>query len=236
MNRLASHAATAFLAASFALGGTAAVAATAPTTTAPAAPTTATAPATSGASNSAQAPATGNAMQAPTMAQQSIQQITQERLNNLRQQLKITTAEQPAWNKFEKTSMQNATNLQKLYQQRAQKVSSENAVQNLQSFAKIQKDQANDMQRLVPEFKTLYSKLTPQQQKIADQTFREHAERAQARFSQRMQSNLSSGQMQSSAATQSKLSLGQKQSSSPTQSKLSLGHTQSSTPTQSKKG
>jgi len=48
------------------------------------------------------------------------------------------------------------------------------------------------MQRLVPAFQSLYSKLTPQQQ-IADQTFRASAERAQARASQRVQSKLSEG-------------------------------------------
>ena len=126
----------------------------------------------------------------------NIKQITQERLTNLREQLHITSSEQPEWKKFEQTSMQNADSLDQLYQQRAQKVPTENAVQNLESFAKIQKQQADDLQRLVPDFKSLYSKLTPQQKQIADQTFREHAERAQARVSEHMQSRLSSNHPQ----------------------------------------
>jgi LTXXQ motif family protein len=173
MNRLVSRAAPVLVAATFALGGPAMAAVVSQTATTPAAPST---------------------------AQQtqgwSIQQITQERLTHLRDQLHITAAEQPAWNQFEQTSMQNAVNLDQAYRQRAEQVPTANAVQNMQSFAQIQMEQAQDMQRLVPAFQSLYSKLTPQQQQMADQTFRTDAERAQARASQRLQS------------TQSKLSHG----------------------------
>jgi hypothetical protein len=46
------------------------------------------------------------------------------------------------------------------------------------------------MQRLVPAFQSLYSQLTPQQQRMADQAFRTIAERAEAKASQRMQSRV----------------------------------------------
>jgi LTXXQ motif family protein len=165
MNRLISRAAPVVVAATFVLGGPAMAAVVSQTATTPGAPTT---------------------------AQQtrgwSIQQITQERLNHLRDQLRITAAEEPAWNQFAQISIQNAANLDQAYRQRTERVPTANAVQNLQSFAQIQMEQAQDMQRLVPAFQSLYSKLTQQQQQIADQTFRTTAERAQARASQRMQS------------------------------------------------
>jgi len=165
MNRLISRAAPVVVAATFVLGGPAMAAVVSQTATTPGAPTT---------------------------AQQtrgwSIQQITQERLNHLRDQLRITAAEEPAWNQFAQISIQNAANLDQAYRQRTERVPAANAVQNLQSFAQIQMEQAQDMQRLVPAFQSLYSKLTQQQQQIADQTFRTTAERAQARASQRMQS------------------------------------------------
>jgi protein CpxP len=208
MNKLVSRAAPALVAVTFALGGTALAATTSQTANGTAASTTATSPQSSTTANSPQASTTATGTEAQNMGQQTqgmnIKQITQERLNNLREQLHITSSEQPEWKKFEQTSMQNADSLDQLYQQRAQKVPTENAVQNLESFAKIQKQQADDLQQLVPDFKSLYSKLTPQQKEIADQTFREHAEQAQARFSQHMQPKLSSGPMQSSAPTQSK--------------------------------
>lgn len=161
MTRLVSRAAPVLVAATFALGGPA-LAATSPTAAAP------------GATQQTQG--------------WSIQQITQERLNRLRDQLHITAAEQPAWDQFAQTSMQNAASLDQAYRQRAEQVPSATAVQNMQSFAQIQMQQAQDMQRLVPAFQGLYSALTPQQQQIADQTFRANAERAQSRASQRMQS------------------------------------------------
>jgi len=164
MNRLVSRAAPVVVAAAVALGGPAVAAVVSQTATTPAASTT------------------------QQTQRWSIQQITQERLNRLRDQLRITAAEEPAWNQFAQTSMQNAASLDQAYHQRAEQVPTANAMQNLQSFAQIQMRQAQDMQRLVPIFQSLYSKLTPQQQQIADQTFRATAERAQARASQRMQS------------------------------------------------
>lgn len=165
MNKLVSRAAPVLMAATFAFGG----------------PALAATPAAS--------PGT------PTTAQGgqswSIQQLTQQRLNRLSDTLHITAAEEPAWNQFAQTSLQNAASLDQLYRQRAEQVPTANAVQNMESFARIQTQQAEDMQRLVPAFESLYSKLTPQQQQLADQTFRTNAERAEAKVSQRVQSKLS---------------------------------------------
>jgi hypothetical protein len=81
--------------------------------------------------------------------------------------------------------LRNAAGLDQLYRQRAETVPSLNAVQNMESFAHIQAQQATDTQRLLPAFRSLYSELTPQQQEVADRVFRANAERGEARLSQR---------------------------------------------------
>jgi hypothetical protein len=142
-----------------------------------------------GYSNS-QAPHSGS--QAPAMAgttqsgtSWSIENMARQRLSELYDTLRITPQQQPAWNRFAQTSMQNATTLDQLYRQRAGSLQSMNAVQNMETFARIQQQQAQDMQRVLPEFQALYAQLSPQQQQAADQMFRNYSQRAQSRVSQR---------------------------------------------------
>ena len=52
------------------------------------------------------------------------------------------------------------------------------AVDNMQSYAQIEQQRAQDMQKLVPAFQTLYSSLSDQQKKTADQIFRNYAAHA----------------------------------------------------------
>jgi hypothetical protein len=54
-----------------------------------------------------------------------------------------------------------------------------NAVENMQSYAQIEQTRAQDMQKLVPAFQTLYTALSDEQKKQADQLFRNQAARAQ---------------------------------------------------------
>ena len=62
-----------------------------------------------------------------------------------------------------------------IYQQRAEKLTSMTAVDNMQSYAQIEQERAQDMQKLVPAFQTLYGSLSDQQKKTADQMFRNYA-------------------------------------------------------------
>ena len=49
------------------------------------------------------------------------------------------------------------------------------AVDNMQSYAQIEQQRAQDVQKLVPAFQTLYSSLSDQQKKTADEMFRNYA-------------------------------------------------------------
>lgn len=125
--------------------------------------------------------ATGAAHATPT------QQREQQRLTQLHQHLRITSAEQGAWDQFAEASMQNATRLDTAFRARAEEVPTMNAVQNMQTYADLDMQRAQDMQQLVPAFQKLYAALSPAQQKTADELFRNVSERAQARSQARAQ-------------------------------------------------
>ncbi|HEY6430848.1 MAG TPA: Spy/CpxP family protein refolding chaperone [Acetobacteraceae bacterium] len=115
----------------------------------------------------------------------SIEQMARERLGRLQDTLRINAGQQQAWNQFANTSLQNATTLDQLYRQRRDTLQTMNAVQNMQTFTQIQLQQAQGMERLLPTFQQLYAELSPQQRQAADDMFRNYAERAPARVSQR---------------------------------------------------
>ena len=75
----------------------------------------------------------------------------------------------------------NAKEMDQSYQQRAEKLGSMSAVDNMQSYAQIEQVRAQDMQKLVPAFQTLYSSLSDQQKKTADAMFRNYAANDHAR-------------------------------------------------------
>ena len=65
--------------------------------------------------------------------------------------------------------------MDQIYQQRAEKLGSMTAVDNMQSYAQIEQQRAQDVQKLVPAFQTLYASLSDQQKKTADEMFRNYA-------------------------------------------------------------
>lgn len=154
-------------------------------------PTTGSAAMTQGSTGTAQStattPQTGAAMPqngassstAQAAPNQSMQQIVEQRITDLHRQLHITSAQEPKWNKFATVMRTNARQLDQEYRQRADKLDSMNALQNMQSYASIEKTRVNDVEKLVPAFRTLYASLSPQQKRTADQLFRERAQQAQ---------------------------------------------------------
>ncbi len=52
------------------------------------------------------------------------------------------------------------------------------AVDNLRSYAELEQQRAQDIQKLVPAFQTLYGALSDQQKREADQMFRSYAANA----------------------------------------------------------
>jgi hypothetical protein len=73
----------------------------------------------------------------------------------------------------------NAADIDNAYRQRAEKINSMNAVDNMQSYASIEQTRAQDVQKLVPPFEKLYASLSDSQKKEADALFRNYAASAQ---------------------------------------------------------
>lgn len=119
--------------------------------------------------------ATAQAAAPPTMSQ-----MIDQRLADLRSRLNITHAQQRKWDRFAAVMRSNARRLDRAYRRRAQRLDSMNAVQNMTSYARIERSRASDMARLVPRFRVLYASLTPAQRRTADELFRERAAQHQA--------------------------------------------------------
>jgi periplasmic protein CpxP/Spy len=110
-----------------------------------------------------------------------MQQSARRRLAQLHERLAITPNEEPAWSSFARTSMENARRIDDMFRERAERVSTMDAAQNLRSWANIQTAESQDFQQLVPTFDTLYQALTPQQRQMADNLVRNSSARAEAR-------------------------------------------------------
>jgi hypothetical protein len=114
-------------------------------------------------------------------AGETMQQMAEQRIAALHKSLHITAAQQPQWDQFAQVMRDNAKDLDQAYQQRATTFDKMNAVDNMQSYAQIEQTRAQDMQKLVPAFQTLYNALSDEQKQEADALFRNQAAKAQAR-------------------------------------------------------
>ncbi len=99
----------------------------------------------------------------------------------LQRRLKITPAQQPQWDAFTAVMRQNATHMETLQRDRAAKVASMTAPEDMRSYAEVARAHAEDLQRLVPAFDEVYASMTPEQKAIADKTFHEFQGRSRGR-------------------------------------------------------
>ena len=111
---------------------------------------------------------------------ESMQSLAERRITDIYARLHITQDQNQQWEQFAQVMRDNAKEIDQSYQQRAQKLASMSAIDNMQSYAQIEQQRAQDMQKLVPAFQTVYNSLTDQQKKAADDMFRTYAENAQA--------------------------------------------------------
>jgi hypothetical protein len=112
---------------------------------------------------------------------ETMQSLVERRITDLHGKLHITSQQSQQWDQFAQVMRDNAREMDQIYKQRAQKLGSMSAVDNMQSYAQIEQQRAQDVQKLVPAFQTLYSSLSDQQKKTADQIFRNDAADARAR-------------------------------------------------------
>jgi len=98
------------------------------------------------------------------------------RIAELRKRLRITPAEQPQWDAFAQVMRENAAHMDRFLQDPAA-VAKLNAVQGMRGYAEMAQAHAEDMQRLLPAFEALYNAMSPEQQRLADQAFRNFEQR-----------------------------------------------------------
>jgi len=104
-------------------------------------------------------------------------QMVDERIADMRSRLQITHAQEPQWDRFAAVMRSNARAADRAYRRRGERLDSMSALENMESYARIERRRAMDVQRLVPAFHALYASLTPEQKHAADELFRERAER-----------------------------------------------------------
>ncbi len=97
----------------------------------------------------------------------------ERRITGLQRRLKITPEQQPQWDAFTAVMRQNAGHMETLQRDRADKVTTMTASEDMRSYAEVARAHADDLQRLVPAFDTLYAAMTPEQKATADRTFHE---------------------------------------------------------------
>jgi protein CpxP len=112
---------------------------------------------------------------------ETMQSLVERRITDLHSKLHITPAQAQQWDQFAQVMRDNAKDTDQAYQQRAEKIGSMSAVDNMQSYAQIEQQRAQNMQKLVPAFQNLYGSLSDQQKKTADDLFRNYAANAQPR-------------------------------------------------------
>jgi hypothetical protein len=110
-----------------------------------------------------------NAAGAPDDAK--LKQAIEQRIGALQTRLAITREQTPDWNSFAQAMRDNATSTDQLFQQRAQNAAGMSAVDNMKSYAAIARSYADNTEKLATAFASLYAKLSPDQQKTADELF-----------------------------------------------------------------
>lgn len=100
---------------------------------------------------------------------------TEQRITDLHARLHISPAQQAQWDQFSQVMRDSAHSMDETFQHRMQAISTMTATQNMQSYAEVATDHAQEAQRLVPAFQALYDTMSATQKQMADQVFRDDA-------------------------------------------------------------
>lgn len=95
----------------------------------------------------------------------------EEHINHLRDELKITAAEQPQWDSVAKTMRENAQDIDRAIDKREGLVGTATAVEDLDSYAEVVQAHAVAVKRLADTFSALYTEMSVDQKKTADEIF-----------------------------------------------------------------
>jgi protein CpxP len=103
-----------------------------------------------------------------------------ERIAQMHQRLKITPAQQAAWDAFTQVMRDNVTSTEQAYKERRDGIATMSAPDNMRNFAQIEQARAQGIQNLATSFQTLYDAMSDDQKKTADAMFRHYEDRGPA--------------------------------------------------------
>ena len=95
----------------------------------------------------------------------------EQHITALHAQLKITAAEESQWKEVAETMRENAKDLDRAIDTRDAKAASATAIDDLNSYAAIAQAHANGVKKLASAFSGLYSAMSDDQKKQADEVF-----------------------------------------------------------------
>lgn len=91
---------------------------------------------------------------------------------SLHQAMGITTAQEQQWTVFAQVMRDNATRMTAGFETRGAHLATMSAAANMQSYADMAMQHAQDIQRLAMAFQSVYDSLSPAQKSTADTLFR----------------------------------------------------------------
>jgi periplasmic protein CpxP/Spy len=112
-----------------------------------------------------------------TAAANSHQAKVEERIRDMYATLRISKAQDTAWNAFAQVMLDNAQAMEATLQQNGGDRSKLVAPQILDNYAAISAQHAQNAERLSAAFGVLYAGLSPEQKQAADEMFRNRSEK-----------------------------------------------------------
>jgi protein CpxP len=98
----------------------------------------------------------------------------EKHINELHATLKVTSAQETQWNEVASTMRENAKDLDQAIDKRNAKAATATAIDDLNAYAKIAQAHANGVKKLSSAFSGLYSAMSDEQKKTADEVFSHH--------------------------------------------------------------
>jgi periplasmic protein CpxP/Spy len=95
----------------------------------------------------------------------------EKHIKELHVTLKITSAEESEWNEVAATMRENAKDLDRAIDKRIAHAAGATAIDDLKAYAEIAQAHATGVKKLASSFSGLYSKMTDDQKKVADEVF-----------------------------------------------------------------
>jgi periplasmic protein CpxP/Spy len=104
-------------------------------------------------------------------------QNIEARIKSLHDQLKITQAQEPQWNQVAQVMREGAKTMRDINQKRRANAKTMSAIDDLHSYQDVASAHAQELQKLIPVFQTLYDSMSPEQKRNADAIFQRHQRR-----------------------------------------------------------